>query len=468
MGRRYGSGVGGVAGSVIRGGGDVVRRWLAIGAMASILWALLTGPVLAHSGEESHVYLTIFDNTIEGRVEYPIADFNEIFGVDIPEDPVAAVSVLEDVALRAQSYTEQHLTIGKGDDPWPLVFEGFDTLPTGNGLYILLPFVVDIDFGGDVPREFNVSYDAVLESKPDRSAFLIIENDWRSGTFKNEGTPLLRFTADETTRVVSLGEQSWTKALAGVVGLGVEHIQIGSDHIFFILALVLPAVLIYTSAKGWQPARSFGSSLWRVTKIATSFTVAHTITLTLGGLGIVQIPPSIVEPIIAISIALAALHNIRPVLFNSEWMIAFGFGLFHGFGFAGLLGDLGLDRSNRLISLLGFNLGIELGQVAIILLLFPALFILRRVRSYVPLMKAASGVLMLAAFGWFVDRVFGLDVGVDRVVDVLLAWPRPLWIVVLVTLVAIGYYKIEASAGRLVPLEGDKGGSPDLKEAVSV
>lgn len=182
----------------------------------------------------------------------------------------------------------------------------------------------------------------------------------------------------------------------------------------------------------------------------------------------VEISPSIVEPIIAISIALAALHNIRPVLFNSEWMIAFGFGLFHGFGFAGLLGDLGLDRSNRLISLLGFNLGIELGQVAIILLLFPALFILRRVRSYVPLMNAASGVLMLAALGWFVDRVFGLDVGVDRVVDVLLAWPRPLWIVVLVTLVAIGYYKIEASAGRLVPLEGDKGGSPDLKEAVSV
>lgn len=446
----------------------MLRRWLVVGLMISIWSVVLTSPVLAHSGEESHVYIAIFDDTIEGRVEYPIADFNEIFGVDIPDDPETAVSALKEVIPRAQAYTEEHLSIGDAGDPWRLVFDGFETLPTGNGLYILLPFAVDVDFQGEVPREFMVSYDAVLESKPQRSAFLIIENDWRSGTFGNEGTPLLRFTAEDTTRVVSLGEESWTRALAGVVALGVEHIQIGSDHIFFVLALVLPAVLIYTSPKGWKPARSFGSSLWRVTKIATSFTVAHTITLTLGGLGLVEISPSIVEPIIAISIALAALHNIRPVLFNSEWVIAFGFGLFHGFGFAGLLGDLGLDRSNRLISLLGFNLGIELGQIAIILLLFPALFMLRRVRTYVLLMNIASGFLMVAALGWFVDRVFGLDVGVDRVVDVLLAWPRPLWIAAMTTLVAIGYYKMEASARRLIPIDGDKDGSPDLKEAVSV
>lgn len=444
-------------------------RRAAVGVvMVTMLLVVLGGVAWAHSGEESHIFLQVYDTTIEGRVEFPINDFNEVLGMSIPNDVDAAAAALDDVIDDVHAYTLHHLSMGADGVDWPLAFDGYEILDTENGLYFLFPFVVDVDFAGQAPRQFTVRYDAILEAKPERSALLVIEHDWRSGTFGNGENPLLRFTPEQTTQLVTLDDESTARAIGAVIGLGVEHIQIGSDHILFILALLLPAVLVFRLGRGWEPAGSFGSSLWRVAKIATSFTIAHTITLTLGGLGIVELSPRLVEPIIAISIALAALHNVRPVFFNKEWSIAFGFGLFHGFGFASLLGDLGLDRSNRLISLLGFNLGIELGQLAIILLVFPALYLLRRVRAYVALMKMASVVLTLIAVGWFADRAFSLDFGVDRVVDPFLAWPRPLWIVAFLTVAAVVYYEIENSAGRLLPLPDDLGPVREEEETVAV
>lgn len=424
-------------------------------AFAAILLALLplAIPAGAHSGEESYVYLSIFDTSIEGRVEFPVTDLGEVLGLDIPQDEGGASAAISASLTEIQQYAAAHISLGDGTTDWDLVFEGFEILELSNGTYALLPFVVEKEFEPAVPREFNVSYDGMIESKPERAALLVIETDFGTGTFANESESLLRFSSDQTDQVVDLDDPSFFKGFAAVVGLGVEHIQIGSDHILFIVALLLPAVLIFRLPNGWEPATRFGSSLWRVAKIATSFTIAHTVTLTLGGLGIIEIPSSIVEPIIALSIGLAALHNLRPVFFNKEWLVAFGFGLFHGFGFASLLSGLGLDRSNRVVSLLGFNLGIELGQLAIILLLFPALFMLRRTRVYLPLMKVGSLILVAVAAGWFIDRTFGLDLGVDRIVTPVMLWPRPLWVAAGLTVLALVVHKFESDRDRLIPLE---------------
>ena len=446
------------------------RRWIGGFALTAFLLMLFSSglPARAHSGEESYVYLSIFDTAIEGRVEFPVADLGEVLGLEIPQDEPGATAAISASLPATQQYAKDHLSLGDGNIRWNLEFEGFEILEISNGTYVLLPFTVDRAFEPSVPRLFNASYEGIIESKPERSALLIIETDFGSGTFKNEEVPLLRFTSDQTNQLVDLENPSVFKGFAAVVGLGAEHIQIGSDHILFIIALVLPAVLLFRRPNGWVPATDFGSSLWRVVKIATSFTIAHTITLTLGGLGIVEIPSSIVEPIIALSIGLAALHNLRPVFFNKEWLVAFGFGLFHGFGFASLLSDLGLDRSNRIISLFGFNLGIELGQVAVILLVFPALFLLRRTRLYLPFMNLGSVALVAIAFGWFVDRVFDLDVGVDRIVTPVLLWPRPLWIAAGITLLALGVYKFERDHDRLIPLEPQTSSPESAREQAKV
>jgi len=246
-----------------------------------------------------------------------------------------------------------------------------------------------------------------------------------------------------------LGEGSWWKGMRGTIGLGVEHIRTGADHVMFILTLLLPSVLVYRAA-AWKPTGRFRASLIRVLKVASAFTIAHSITLSLAALGVLNVNSKLVESIIAVSIVLAALHNLRPVFANREWLIAFGFGLFHGLGFAGLLEELGLARDQKVWTLLGFNIGVELGQSAIILLTFPTLYLLRRTRLYPWLLRIGSIGLALAALGWALERVFELRPRVDAIFDPVLYYPRVLVLLALAAAVAAAVHYVERRADKLV------------------
>ena len=410
------------------------KRSAARGALVALLAVLvlaIPGLASGHTGDQSYVYLDIYDDTIAGEVQLPIADVNEVLGLSIPEDEAGASAAVEANLATLQAYASEHLGMGDTDGEWAILFDGHSILELSVGSYVVLPFEVDRTFD-PVPREFVVFYDALIHALPGRDALLLIATDWQSGTFNNEADQLLRYTPDNTTQLVQLDEGSFWQGFCGTVRLGAEHIRIGT---------------------------SFGSSLWRVLKIVTMFTVAHTITLTLGGLGIIDFPAALVETVIAVSIALAAIHNIRPIFVNKEWLIAFGFGLFHGLGFAGLLSELGLTQSRRVVSLLGFNLGIELGQVAIIVLLFPALFLLRRTRYYLPVMYIGSVALAAIAIGWAIDRALGIDLRVDAVVDSVLQFPRSLIFITVVYLIAAGVYALERHRGRLLPITAEGGDS---------
>lgn len=428
-----------------------VARLLVIALSSLVVILMLPGAAQAHSGEESYVYLDIYDSTVEGRVEFPISDVNEVLGVQLPTEEAEAVIGASANRQVLYGYIAEHLSVGTASDDWPIVLGDFSVIDIGaGGSYLVTEFEIAREFS-PVPRQFTVAYDGILHAKPERNALLIIGTDWGSGTFNNEASELVRFTPGETVKAIDLGDTSFWKGVSGVIGLGVEHIKIGTDHILFILALVLPSVLVFTRPDGWKASPSFGSSLWRVLKIVTMFTVAHTITLTLGGLGIVEFPSAFVETIIALSIVLAALHNIRPLFVNREWLIAFGFGLFHGFGFAGLLSDLGLTQSRRVVSLLGFNLGIELGQAVIILLIFPSLFMLRRTRFYLPTMYVGSAVLAAVAAAWSLERAFGLDLQADFLVERVVVWPRSLFLIGVITAISMITLYIERDRDRLLP-----------------
>ena len=420
----------------------------------------MMGIAEGHTGDQSYVYLDIFDESIEGGIHYPIEDLNDVLGLDIPDDPEGATAWAEANPGIIHGYGEAHLSMADLDGTdWAIVFGGFDGLEGVDGAYLISEFEVDRAFV-EVPRQFSVTYDAIIHANPQRDALLTIATDFGSGTFNNEANSLLRFTAGNETQTVDLGDTSFWSGVTGVIGLGVEHIRIGTDHILFIVALVLPSVLVFGRVAGWQPSRSFPSSLWRVLKVVTMFTLAHTITLTLGGLGIVELPPALVETVIAVSIILAALHNIRPVFVNREWLIAFGFGLVHGFGFAGLLADLGLTQSRQFVSLLGFNIGIEIGQAVIILLIFPALFLARRTRAYVPAMYIGSVVLITIAGAWAIERALGFDLGTEWVMTRVSVWPRQLIPVAIIYLLAAIAYWYDRSTDRLIPLTTDDSQTP--------
>jgi hypothetical protein len=187
----------------------------------------------------------------------------------------------------------------------------------------------------------------------------------------------------------------------------VLHIWMGFDHLLFLLSLLLPAVLVRSRVPGatWTGAPTFRHAFWDVFRVVTAFTVAHSITLSLAALGVVSLPSRLVESAIAASVVLAALNNVRPVVFGGRWIIAFAFGLIHGFGFASVLADLGLPRDSLLLALVAFNVGVELGQLAIVAVFLPIAYALRDTWLYRRVILAGGSLLVavLAAL-WLAER----------------------------------------------------------------
>ena len=206
---------------------------------------------------------------------------------------------------------------------------------------------------------------------------------------------------------------AWSGSPAGAFAVvrayalqGIHHILIGPDHILFVIGLLLP-----------------GGALTRLLRIVTAFTLAHSVTLALAALGVVNPPARIVEPLIALSIVWIGIENLRRVVKRGSAAagpganpasrgdrraaIAFGFGLVHGFGFAGVLAEFGLPKSAMGWSLVGFNLGVELGQAAIVLVVAPALALLARRwprRAVATLRWGSVGVIAAGAW-WLVERI---------------------------------------------------------------
>jgi hypothetical protein len=230
---------------------------------------------------------------------------------------------------------------------------------------------------------------------------------------------LLRVTVDGTTHSTVLspssGAMRWgSQAVSRLEQFkhylieGIWHIWIGFDHILFLVSLLLPAVLFH-SANRWRGAHSFADAGREVLWVVTSFTAAHSITLSLAVLGWVSLPSRVVESAIALSVVLAAANNLWPVVVHRRWLVAFSFGLIHGFGFASVLAELGLPADALVLSLVGFNMGVEAGQLAIVAAFLPAAYWLRNTPLYQPGIFVGGSVLtMLVALIWLMERALDI------------------------------------------------------------
>ena len=198
-------------------------------------------------------------------------------------------------------------------------------------------------------------------------------------------------------------------AAASFLRAGVAHIFSGIDHVLFLLALLLPAVL-RRERDGWRPIETFRPALRETLFVVSAFTAAHSITLGLAALKLVQLPSRWVESIIALSVLLAALNNLVPLFRGRQWAFAFAFGLLHGFGFAGALVDLGLPATRPAGALVAFNLGVETGQLAIVAAALSLAYAVRRTRAYPRLgLAAGSAAIAVLAATWVVERALQID-----------------------------------------------------------
>jgi hypothetical protein len=197
------------------------------------------------------------------------------------------------------------------------------------------------------------------------------------------------------------------EALASGLGFareGVRHILTGYDHVLFLLCLLLPAVMRRT-ANAWRPVDRLSEAVWPVVGIVSAFTVAHSITLALAATGTVSLPPKVIEPAIAVTIVLAALDNLWPIFPVRRVVVTFAFGLIHGFGFASVLSELNLPALRFAWALLQFNLGLEAGQLLVVVLVTGLLFLVRGGERYPAwAIRGGSCAALLLGVLWLVER----------------------------------------------------------------
>ncbi|MBT8165975.1 MAG: hypothetical protein HKO63_04220 [Acidimicrobiia bacterium] len=424
----------------------------AILASFLVILGLVAPPAAAHETVQPYLYVFVTESTVDGRVEVAVEDVAAVLGLDLDGDDARIEKVLRDEADLLRAYVADHLVIGSEGREWDLELGRVDLFREGPGA---LAFAVvqyrAIVPAGEVTRVLDITFDPFFDEIDGRDGLLLLTGGWEAGLYDRDKEVLVTYSQGNSTQSIDLGGRGeWDNFRSGVT-LGVDHIKTGPDHILFILALLLPSVLVFQEA--WRPTRGFGSALWRVLKIATFFTIAHSITFTFAGMGWLPLPPSkLVEAIIAASIAAAALHNLRPIFPNREWVLAFAFGLFHGMGFASLVAALDVSQTSQLVSLLGRNVGIEIGQVVVVLLLFPALYLLRRTDAYAPFLTVSSLVLSVVALGWMTERLLEVDLGTDGLVDRFASTPNGYWVAAILTLVAAAIYADAARRDALAPL----------------
>lgn len=214
-------------------------------------------------------------------------------------------------------------------------------------------------------------------------------------------------------------EHNTSSSFIDIVKEGVWHIWMGFDHIIFVLTLLFGVLFVTKNNQCAKNTSNKYQQITEITKVITAFTVAHSITLALAALDIINPSVRFIESAIALTLIIAALHNIRhllpkrtTVIFSWPiWKMAFVFGLIHGFGFANVLAEMNLSVSNFAETLLAFNLGVEVGQLMIVILFIATSFLLFsfvKLKSLKNVLPVSSVLVMFVGAFWFVERAFNI------------------------------------------------------------
>ena len=360
----------------------------------------LCGPAQAHKPSDSYLAVRSDGNRISGQWDVALRDLEHAIGLDADGDGAITWGELRARHAAIDRYALDRLRLTQ--DGRECRKRATDHLVDSHsdGAYAVLRFEAQCPSatGSGVELEYRLLFDL----DPTHRGLLRWESAGRTVTaVLGPESPKFRLAS---TAASPLGQfLSYGKE-------GVWHIWIGVDHVLFLVSLLLPAVFAFR-ARGWVPVDRFAPAFWDAAKVVTAFTVAHSITLSLAALSIISLPTRLTETAIALSVLLAALNNIRPVVHDRRWMVAFGFGLIHGFGFASVLADLGLPRDSLLLALVGFNLGVEAGQLLIVATLVPLAYSMRRSWLYRrAIFVPGSIVIALFALGWMIERAFDLRV----------------------------------------------------------
>ena len=358
----------------------------------ALFLALVAGAAQAHRASDGFLTLRIEDARIRGQYELALRDVAALAPVDADGDRSLTWGELRRGQAAVAGALGATLQIEGDGGVCALAVGEMLIHDRSDGRYAWL------DLDATCPRpiaQLRIRYRVLFDLDPSHRGLMALQ----AGGLTHTAV----FEPSRDTVSIRLTEATPLRQFVDYFREGAHHIWIGADHILFLLALLLPCVL-HRSAGAWLPVPRLRQAGWEVFRVVSAFTIAHSVTLSLSALDVVRLPGGPTETVIALSVLLAALNNLRPVVVGARWQVALGFGLIHGFGFASVLGDMGLPDGARALALLAFNLGIEAGQLAIVAAAVPAAFALRGLRVYVPLMRVGSLGIVACALAWIAHR----------------------------------------------------------------
>ncbi|WP_229214292.1 HupE/UreJ family protein [Dyadobacter flavalbus] len=389
------------------------RKWL-MTLVISATCCLNAYNTVAHPMPNSVVLLTVHSDYISAELQIPLSELQAAIGLAVND---SSAQLIGRHAPQLRAYLVQHIRPKTRDGKlWRVTVGALKVHETQNaihGVYRELTAQLDLIPPADADvRKFIFDYDAVLHQVVTHKILVSVSQDWAAGKLAEESPNQVGVIELDIVNnrilplLVNLEPGNSWKGFLSMVRLGIQHIAEGTDHLLFLLVLLLPAPLLYTRRR-WTGFGGTRYSLSRLLWIVTAFTAGHSITLLLGAFGWVRLPGQPVEILIALSILISALHAMRPFFPGKETWIAAGFGLIHGLAFANTLENLSLDAGSMALSILGFNAGIELMQLLIILVTIPWLILLSRTPVYRSVRLTGAVLAAVAAIAWTAERVTG-------------------------------------------------------------
>ena len=380
-----------------------MRRLAGLLQLALILLSLCAAPAQAHKPSDSYLTLTVHGQEIDGQWDIALRDLDFALGLDGDGDGKLTWDEIRRQHDAIAAYALQRLQLASANAPCPLAVSAQLIDDHTDGAYSVLRLHATCPAA---ITTLDIDYRLFADLDPQHKGLLNITRDGVTST--------AIFGPEAPRQSLRLAAPDQLGQFGAYVRHGIWHIWIGFDHILFLLSLLLPAVLMAPGkhrggvqpASQLQPVHSLKAAFIDVLKVVTAFTLAHSITLTLAALSLISLPSRLVESAIAASVVLAALNNLWPLFRGKRPAAAFAFGLIHGFGFASVLTDLGLPQSALLMSLFGFNVGVEIGQLAIVAVFLPLAYLLRRSWFYRQLLTTGSLVIAVIAAVWLCERVF--------------------------------------------------------------
>ncbi|MEF2070459.1 HupE/UreJ family protein [Consotaella aegiceratis] len=398
----------------------------------------------AHPIPESTLALRVEKDRVEANLTIPLSEFRLAFDL---ADPVTEAGI-DARSGQIANYLVRHIVVTSldgtdGDASWAVEAQNIrlDRGETAEGAYAEIAARLAFRSPDGEIGPFRLSYDAVLHKVVTHRILVSLTQEEGDGLGRQIGI-ISAAPKDGSVAPLIVTPETSANNFTSMLRLGMSHIAEGTDHLLFLLVLLLPAPLIAVAGR-WRDQAPGRCALWTIAKVVTAFTIGHSLSLAVAVLLHLDIPQAPIEVLIALTVLMGSLHAIRPLFPGKEAWVAGLFGVVHGLAFSFTLARLDLSSLQLALSLLGFNLGVEIVQLAIVVATMPFLLVLARVPGYRALRLGGATVTGLAAIGWTAARM-GQNNPLAEIGDGIGAVGVYIW----VALVMVALFSLFAGPGR--------------------